>query len=81
MIPLSQFPIPILRFIYSPFLLLKVAFMSVYTRCWSQDIKENIWNAISLISHSMYKATYFQIKFISCVSKSAQKLNLKVKIL
>ena len=37
----------------------KSCIMIVYTRCWSQDIKENIWNAISLISHSMYKATYF----------------------
>ena len=37
----------------------KSCIMIVYTRCWSQDIKENIWNAISFISHSMYKATYF----------------------
>ena len=35
--------------------------MIVYTQCWSQDIKENIWNAISFISHCMYKATNFLI--------------------
>ena len=37
----------------------KSCIIIVYMRCWSQDIKEDVWNAISFISHSMYKATYF----------------------
>ena len=34
----------------------KSCIIIVYTRCWSQDIKEVICNAVSFISHSMYKA-------------------------
>ena len=37
----------------------KSCIIMVYMRCLIQDIKEDVWNAISFISHSMYKTTYF----------------------
>ena len=55
----------------------KSCIMIVYTRCWSQDIKENIWNAISFISHSLYKATYFLFPGSSSVRLSQWNTRLK----
>ena len=46
-------------------------------RCWSQDIKENIWNAISFISHSVVTRGNFTASsgFSACQTKLAGKSN------